>query len=78
MLLLLQAQRLEKQQDSRSLYDVLGIPRSATSSQIKKGYHKSALEWHPDKHSDKGVEVNRTPPLSGRALCRALTCFVGD
>ena len=49
--MLLQAQRLEKQQDSRSLYDVLGIPRSATSSQIKKGYHKSALEWHPDKHS---------------------------
>ena len=77
--MLLQAQRLEKQQDSRSCYDVLGIPRSATSSQIKKGYHKSALEWHPDKHSDKGVEVHRTPPaLRSRAPQRPDMFLVGD
>ena len=40
---------------------MLNISRDASSSQVKKGYHKAALVWHPDKHSDKGPEV-RPPP----------------
>ncbi|PMD59032.1 DnaJ-domain-containing protein [Hyaloscypha bicolor E] len=31
------------------LYEVLGIPKSSTKSEIKKAYHKAALQHHPDK-----------------------------
>lgn len=30
-------------------YDVLAVPRTATKKQIKSGYRKQALKWHPDK-----------------------------
>jgi DnaJ-class molecular chaperone len=32
-----------------NLYDVLGLPRDATDSQIRKAYHQAALKYHPDK-----------------------------
>ena len=54
-----EAKRLRATEERRSLYDLLNLARGATTSQVKKGYHKAALEWHPDKHSDKGVEVSR-------------------
>ncbi|TVY62260.1 DnaJ protein-like protein xdj1 [Lachnellula suecica] len=31
------------------LYEVLGISKGATKSEIKKAYHKAALQHHPDK-----------------------------
>ncbi|PNS19223.1 hypothetical protein CAC42_2400 [Sphaceloma murrayae] len=31
------------------LYDILSVPRDASSAQIKKAYHKAALASHPDK-----------------------------
>ncbi|MCJ1285481.1 hypothetical protein MMC26_004821 [Xylographa opegraphella] len=34
------------------LYDALGISPTATQDEIKKGYRKSALKWHPDKNKD--------------------------
>jgi DnaJ homolog subfamily B member 4 len=34
-------------------YDRLGIAKSASSSQIKKAYHRAALKHHPDKGGDE-------------------------
>jgi len=33
-------------------YDLLGVAPTATPQEIKKGYHRMAVQWHPDKHAD--------------------------
>lgn len=32
-------------------YQILGVPRSATESDIKAAYRALALKWHPDKNA---------------------------
>ncbi|KPJ11761.1 DnaJ-like subfamily A member 2 [Papilio machaon] len=36
------------------LYDILGVSRNASESEIKRNYHKLAKEFHPDKNPAAG------------------------
>ena len=41
-----------EEKNEKTLYDLLGVPKSADVKTIKKAYHKLALSCHPDKHPD--------------------------
>ena len=38
-------------------YDLLGISKGASASEIKKAYRKMATKYHPDKVSHLGKEM---------------------
>ncbi len=42
---------------TRDYYDILGVPKSATSADIKSAYRKAALKSHPDRNKEAGAEA---------------------
>ncbi|VVB56485.1 Chaperone protein DnaJ [uncultured archaeon] len=40
----------------RDYYETLGLPKTASVSEIKSAYRKLAMQYHPDKNKDAGAE----------------------
>lgn len=57
----------EEPADTEHLYNVLGVKKTATPSEIKKAYRKKAMTHHPDKGGDENVfkEVTKAYEILG-------------
>jgi DnaJ family protein A protein 2 len=60
--------------DTQALYDVLGVPKTATQDEIKKAYRKQAVKLHPDKGGDpeKFKELNAANEVLSNPEKRAM------
>ena len=54
---LAQAEKLYKRSKEIDYYKLLNISRSANQREIKRAYHKLAVEYHPDKNPDDRDEA---------------------
>ena len=48
----------------RDYYEVLGVTKNASTSEIKKAYRKAAVEHHPDKNPDDPSAEERFKEVS--------------
>lgn len=47
---------IETQVQGTTLYSILGILQSASEDEIKRGYRKMAMQWHPDRCKEQDAQ----------------------
>ena len=52
-------------------YEVLGVPRAATATQIKRAYYRQARLYHPDSHAASAPQVRDQAERSMQTLNQA-------
>ena len=52
-----QAEKLYKRSKEIDYYKLLNVTKSASSRELKKAYHRLAVEYHPDKNPDDREEA---------------------
>ncbi|GFR97537.1 DnaJ homolog subfamily C member 9 [Elysia marginata] len=50
-------QRCKEVFHTDNLYEVIGVEKDATQKELKKGYHRKSLAFHPDRVSSEDKEV---------------------
>ncbi|KAN0025560.1 hypothetical protein ACTFIU_001837 [Dictyostelium citrinum] len=45
-----------KSSTNQTFYDLFGLPKNATKTEIKKSYYDLAKKYHPDKNKDENAE----------------------
>ena len=56
----------------KSFYDVLGVPKSASSSQIKSAYRRLSKLYHPDVSHEKDAKEKFQEVSEGRSSSPSL------
>lgn len=51
-----QLEAVKKIKKCKDYYEILGVSKDATASEIQKAYRKVALQFHPDKNRAPGSE----------------------
>jgi len=46
------------------LYEVLGVPKTASSDEIKKAYREAAFKYHPDKNPGDATAEEKFKKIS--------------
>jgi len=67
-----------KKSKRKDYYKILGVAKDAQEKEIKKGYKKAALTWHPDKHSNSTEEAKETANRMFRDIGEAYAILSDD
>ena len=76
-----QAQFLLRKSQRPDLYALLGVKgvgSKASEREIRAAYKRAALEWHPDKHSDKDEAGRKAAENKFKELGEALELLTDD
>lgn len=69
-------ERMKRMASRKNYYKILGVPKTATKSEIKKAYRKNALKWHPDKHSTP--EAKKEAEKKFKEIAEAYEVLIDD
>ena len=51
-----QVHAVERVKRCKDYYEILGLNKEASDIQLKKSYHKMALQFHPDRNKAPGAD----------------------